>query len=295
MHDSSVFRYFEAIENQKKSKYRCLDSKITKVFDGEVYTLDRQLITDPSHYSAVNQKGEEFCVEFIHSNLQTLDEILARFVELNVLVEHLPGIEKRYAIEDNRFILLWKSKNYVSLGEWNLYKTDPNISRQIRNKANIYPEVIIRAAQDLISQIATARRLGTNIRNLSPENIYMEITETPLRPAWIFEDGGIDIKIDIINEKSLKSHFPLDPDIYPHDQIDLIDFWGLGICLYSALTGKITDDMPRFSTEDNRNIVECIFSENYVPGLSELIIEFLSENCNVLVAEDRLFSPLMRS
>ncbi|CAG9333206.1 unnamed protein product [Blepharisma stoltei] len=296
MLNSTVFRYFECVQNIKKSKFLPLDEKITKTYNNESFTLDRQNSEDKSCYLAQNQEGKDYNIQIIKCSASSLMLYESRLQELWPLVEHLPGITKKYAIDEENFVLIWEVRRFLSLEDWNSHKTNSSIPRDLRNKAIIYPEVIIRAVQDLISQIATAQRLGITIKNISPENIYMDLNESPIRPALILDEGvGIDVKIDVINERSLKYQFPLDPAIYPFAQTEIIDFWGLGVCLYSALTQKISSQIPEFVAMEEEVRSDTILSENYVPGLSELIAEFISENCNNVSAEDRLFSPLMRS
>lgn len=139
------------------------------------------------------------------------------------MIQNLNGVNKSYAREYDQFYLMTEVKNMMSLNEFLIYKNSVEIPKIVREHAQLCHEVIIKAAEELISQIASARRMGMVVGNVCPDNLYIELTPTPIRPIHAIKGYGVDLKFDMINYKSLKSAFPLDPDIFPHDNKNIID------------------------------------------------------------------------
>ncbi|CAG9325464.1 unnamed protein product [Blepharisma stoltei] len=293
MDSVSILNYFDAVYELKKRAYLPLSQPYHLSLSHEHFWIEKQI--NETQFLGVNEKGTEFDIQVITSSSIEAQIYEKRYFEMATLVHYLSGVAKTCARELDKFYLMTELKNSMSLDEFLVHKNNVEIPKVIRETSNLCQEVIIRAAEELISQVASARRMGMVIGNISPDNLYIEISQSPIRPVYTLNGYGIDLKLDMINARSLSTAFPLNPDIFPFDDKNIVDLWGVGVCLYAAVTRTVMDEMPHFMTSDKDEVTKMILAENYIPSLSEFIAELVTDRTYTMKAVDHLFSRLFKT
>ena len=54
-----------------------------------------------------------------------------------------------------------------------------------------------------------------------------------------------------------------------------VDLQGMAICMFSAISGCTTRDLPSFAKMTESQIKTLVLKTPYIPGVSEYIIDFL--------------------
>ena len=186
--------------------------------------------------------------------------------------EIILGIKKTIHIVDGCIYIKYDIQRGISLENYIKYKTDPRIPCSIKTQTEICVDVVIKGIQIMINNIAAIERNNLVCPRISLDNIYIEITSSPVHPIFSKDGYGIELKIDIIGKHKEKGENPLRE---------------LAICLYSVLKNEKFASLDYYFTDlaHQQTIIN-----NYPLAICQMI-QVLSEPN--ITAQEILFSPIV--
>lgn len=190
------------------------------------------------------------------------------------------------------FLLITPIYQYITLEECNFYLQAELIPEATRKKISLNKDTIVRYTVFLLSEITNLHANGMRFKYLSPDTFIMIFKKTNfLQPLLHIEDVEFALAVDVINSRILKNS-ELNTNIYPDFVVnsEIIDLWGLGVCLYAAISRKCIEQIPKFGIISEEERMSYIKELEYIPGITELVSELLSDRCAELKAVNLLFS-----
>ena len=193
------------------------------------------LTLDDIDYMIIKTNKDNILIGESNNKLYTFQQILyapelisSKLEELKVLESVIPevcGVKKTVHLLDGTIIIKSEISRKLSVYDFLKYKSDPRIPAALQSKTFLCVDIILRSLQVLISNIAAAERKNIQVPNILLENIYIEISPSPLHPIYTENSVGIEVKIDVIGKSPLEVRFA--------DSLN-----GLALCLFSVLRGK---------------------------------------------------------
>lgn len=218
----TILNYLEAISDLKKNSYRHLSNPPTILLNGNNFILEKQSHADELFYLAKDEKGNDKYIECIPASFFEFSEYERRFSEISGLIQRF-GVSKSYEYFQNSFLLISDAKCRITLNEFLLFKNCVEIPKIVRDQAKLSVEMIIRIARQILGHIFYLKKSGKILGNISPDTLCFEITKDSKSCIFVSDNGGVEIKIDMINKSYLNKDYLLYPDVYPYDNQDVID------------------------------------------------------------------------